>query len=391
MRKKGFTLIEVLVVIAIIATLAAILFPVFASAREAARKTVCLSNLRQIGMAIQMYATDHNDCFPGLDWINDILPYAKSSDIFNCPSQGGERDTYAGNPCLFRDDRAVSLSSVWRPSDTILIIDYPGWDCLPPNLFLFFESADEMPEEVKTAFDKAFRAIEQAPGADIHRSITAPLKLRGSSAEHWSQRSAWTASASAAAEVLVWVFTGVETAVAFASGSAYKAAIELLAAVGVHYVGERSITIEQKLHLHIEFDRDTLEHTKQFTAWGHYDLEGGGTLVVDNKAIFPGHRDGKKKFMFTADYTIWETFDSWTEEQQVKHLFSIVYKDLLGDWKKQGLYPRIDKEKSKRHSGSHPNNKPNTVRVDGSTQPELACRQLFGRSFCTCPGGARQN
>ena len=52
MKQRGFTLIELLVVIAIIALLAAILFPVFASVRGKARQIVCLSNMRQIGMAI---------------------------------------------------------------------------------------------------------------------------------------------------------------------------------------------------------------------------------------------------------------------------------------------------------------------------------------------------
>ncbi len=61
---EGFTLIELLVVIAIIAVLAGILFPVFARAREAARKTSCASNLRQIGVAIQMYLHDYDECFP---------------------------------------------------------------------------------------------------------------------------------------------------------------------------------------------------------------------------------------------------------------------------------------------------------------------------------------
>ncbi|NPV47073.1 MAG: DUF1559 domain-containing protein [Armatimonadetes bacterium] len=93
-RRRGFTLIELLVVIAIIAILAAILFPVFARAREAARKTVCLSNLRQIGLACHMYAQDYDEllpvddhvCNPHYRFINQVMPYMKNSQILYCPS-----------------------------------------------------------------------------------------------------------------------------------------------------------------------------------------------------------------------------------------------------------------------------------------------------------------
>jgi len=64
--KSGFTLIELLVVIAIIAILAAILFPVFAQAREQARKTTCLSNMKQEGLAMIMYLGDYDDTFPSV-------------------------------------------------------------------------------------------------------------------------------------------------------------------------------------------------------------------------------------------------------------------------------------------------------------------------------------
>src|SRR5690554_3954884 len=63
-RTGGFTLIELLVVIAIIAILAAILFPVFAQARAKARQTACMSNMKQLGTALLMYAQDYDNVMP---------------------------------------------------------------------------------------------------------------------------------------------------------------------------------------------------------------------------------------------------------------------------------------------------------------------------------------
>jgi len=122
-RQSGFTLIELLVVIAIIAILAAILFPVFAQARAKARQASCVSNMKQISLAMLMYAQDYDEVLPqpgslprwqangaacgdatamrvpdgtnivrmmngGLQWFLD--PYVKNNGIFRCPSDTGE-------------------------------------------------------------------------------------------------------------------------------------------------------------------------------------------------------------------------------------------------------------------------------------------------------------
>ncbi len=103
--RSGFTLIELLVVIAIIAILAAILFPVFSKVRENARKTTCLSNEKQIGLAITQYQQDADETYPPLRpddkgastyggnghetdwwWSQAIYPFVKSAAMFVCPS-----------------------------------------------------------------------------------------------------------------------------------------------------------------------------------------------------------------------------------------------------------------------------------------------------------------
>lgn len=100
--KKAFTLIELLVVIAIIAILAAILFPVFAQAREKARQISCLSNIKQLSLAMTQYIQDYDETYPtaviggstnvispqpaAYTWAWAIQPYVKNQQIYACPS-----------------------------------------------------------------------------------------------------------------------------------------------------------------------------------------------------------------------------------------------------------------------------------------------------------------
>jgi prepilin-type N-terminal cleavage/methylation domain-containing protein/prepilin-type processing-associated H-X9-DG protein len=102
-KTRAFTLIELLVVIAIIAILAAILFPVFAQARESARRTSCLSNVRQIGTAMLMYINDYDETTPSafyyagtrVDTFMNLQPYIKNLGVFFCPDRTDESDSCA--------------------------------------------------------------------------------------------------------------------------------------------------------------------------------------------------------------------------------------------------------------------------------------------------------
>ena len=130
-RRHGFTLIEMLVVLGIIALLAALLFPVYSKVRENARAASCLSNYHQIGLAIQMYAQDDSNhtpanggSFRGL--IADCQPYTHSTAIFTCPDDYDRVDEgRAGSYRMASLYQGLPLSCGWSDPYTPAVIAEP--------------------------------------------------------------------------------------------------------------------------------------------------------------------------------------------------------------------------------------------------------------------------
>ena len=140
---KGFTLIEMLVVIAIIALLAAILFPVFGRARANARRSSCQSNMKQISLGVLQYVQDYDERFPKtggstngiaancggpdiLSWASKTQPYIKSTQVFVCPEDTrkiANMCSYGNNQLigvLAPTDAGIAVSTIAAPSHALL-------------------------------------------------------------------------------------------------------------------------------------------------------------------------------------------------------------------------------------------------------------------------------
>ncbi len=143
---RAFTLIELLVVIAIIALLAAILFPVFQSVRENARRTACLSNQKQLGLALMQYVQDNDETYPsgalllvnpvaptGLGWAGQCFPYVKSIGIYACPDDATaptvQAGTTVGYPMSYGINTSAAgdkLSDFKAPASTVMLFEVSG-------------------------------------------------------------------------------------------------------------------------------------------------------------------------------------------------------------------------------------------------------------------------
>ncbi len=136
--RRGFTLIELLVVIAIISILASILFPVFSRARSKARGTACQSNMRQLAIAIRMYADDYDEVLPlwslvggsptssapsvhPFTWDEQTLPYYTNKNLLYCPENpfGRNLRSYA----LPRYISGVYAGRLPNPVATVLLFE----------------------------------------------------------------------------------------------------------------------------------------------------------------------------------------------------------------------------------------------------------------------------
>lgn len=142
-RIAGFTYIELMTVTAIIGILAAILFPVFAKARENARKVVCVNNLKQISLALNLYARDYGGYYPPTnDDLAPLVPYLRDLNVFHCPSDNPPKPVrLVGGKlvnCSYRYFGGLSLDKEGI-SDTAVAYDrVAGWHDLMivPLLFL---------------------------------------------------------------------------------------------------------------------------------------------------------------------------------------------------------------------------------------------------------------
>jgi len=138
-RRFAFTLLELLVAVAIVAILAAILLPVFASAKESAKAAVCQSNLRQLGASFLLYSSDWDGvCPPVFEWKARLQPYVRTVETNRCPSRPhlpwwyGQGYNVGFAPMAVRGYAGASESEVSEPASKLLAVEWDRCNAGPP-------------------------------------------------------------------------------------------------------------------------------------------------------------------------------------------------------------------------------------------------------------------
>lgn len=134
--RNGFTLVELLVVIAIIAILVALILPALSRGKERAVTVRCISNLRQLGLAMQSYANDHDDLLPPagkfipwdstdpIAWTRELFNYYEATNVLHCPALVRAEPEHLFN--YFMGSRAVWVTTAKLGSVPLSRIEFPS-------------------------------------------------------------------------------------------------------------------------------------------------------------------------------------------------------------------------------------------------------------------------
>ena len=192
MRRTAFTLVEILVVVAILAILAAVLFPVFGRARENARRSSCLSNMRQIGLGIAQYTQDFDERLPFSTgttpdplsgrWPNKIASYVKNTQVFVCPSYTEHR--LPANFLAFTAGGWNGSSSTYGINENLSEYRNPG--PLSPG-----DSVSRHLGELKSPSETALIAEVAELSANGNALLGSPDNLDPTSWENHINKTAW--------------------------------------------------------------------------------------------------------------------------------------------------------------------------------------------------------
>jgi prepilin-type N-terminal cleavage/methylation domain-containing protein/prepilin-type processing-associated H-X9-DG protein len=217
-RRRGFTLVELLVVIGVIALLSAILLPVFGRVRETGRRTACTSNMKQLALAFQQYANDASDRLPGATdapagvnqnggWIwysrfgsgqgqtnaavfdvtkGTLFPYVKATGVYLCPSDGIGRTTglsYAINACASRQTRdlttGVRTITGYSPGKKISSIKNPTMFMLLTEETRPGSGATGETVDTDSTDDGYYNSVRIPPDPESYRNVIATRHNEG--------------------------------------------------------------------------------------------------------------------------------------------------------------------------------------------------------------------